>query len=299
MRFWKYTYFILLLVLSLIIIALFQLPDANLHIIACDVGQGDAILITYKNIQILTDGGPDNKVLNCLGRYIPFYDRQIEMVILTHPDADHSTGLIEVIKRYKVNKILINSIDSGTPVYGLLQKVVKERGVGVVNPVSSLSIGISLIHLDILNPTDELFNRLTVIDESSKTGKYLVIKEANLYSIVYKFSFKKFSGLFLGDIPPAISDSLAVQRLSGSINYIKVPHHGSSNGLTQNLLEKIKGFGGFGTVGVISVGKDNLWGFPAPEIIKMLSDKDIKILRTDQMGDASYVTDGEKWWIKK
>jgi len=101
--------------LSGVVIAIFQLPDGNLHIIACNVGQGDAILITYQNIQILTDGGPDTRVLSYLGKYMPFWDRNIELVISTHPDADHSTGLTDVIKNYNIDKILINPIDLALP----------------------------------------------------------------------------------------------------------------------------------------------------------------------------------------
>ena len=87
MKLWKYTFYLLLLLLTGVIIALFQLPDQNLHIIACDVGQGDAILITYKDSQILTDGGPNSKVLTCLGRHMPFWDRSIELIVSTHPET--------------------------------------------------------------------------------------------------------------------------------------------------------------------------------------------------------------------
>lgn len=107
-RFWKLTFTLLLLILAAVYLAITQLPDKNLHLIACNVGQGDAILLTYGSIQILTDGGPDKNVLTCLGKYMPFYDHKIEMVISTHPDADHLTGLISVIQNYKVEKILIN-----------------------------------------------------------------------------------------------------------------------------------------------------------------------------------------------
>ena len=88
MKFWKLTFSLLLLVIGVVVIAVSQVPDKNLHIIACDVGLGDAILITYGKTQILTDGGPDKKVLSCLGKYMPFWDREIEMVISTHPDTE-------------------------------------------------------------------------------------------------------------------------------------------------------------------------------------------------------------------
>src|SRR3972149_1622979 len=120
----------LLIVLSLgIWMAVLSAPPKNLKVISCNVGQGDATLIIYKNIDILIDGGPDNKVLGCLSSYMPFWDREIEVIILTHPQADHYTGLISVIERYKVGNILANSLDSGNQSYEVLKKSILSHGV--------------------------------------------------------------------------------------------------------------------------------------------------------------------------
>ena len=119
----------------LVVIAIFQLPDGNLHIIACDVGQGDAILITYKNTQILTDGGPDSSVLNCLGDIFLFGIGTLNWLFPPIRTGDHSTGLIDVIKRYNVDRILINPVDPGTDIYRLLENAVGGRGVKVINPI--------------------------------------------------------------------------------------------------------------------------------------------------------------------
>ena len=90
----KYLFFFLLLITALVWITVITYSNQNLKLIACDVGQGDAILAIYGKTQILIDGGPNNKILDCLSRYMPFWDREIEIVILTHPQADHYTGLI-------------------------------------------------------------------------------------------------------------------------------------------------------------------------------------------------------------
>ena len=274
MKVWKYTLNLLVLILFLVLIAITQLPDDNLHIIACDVGQGDAILVTYKNIQILTDGGPDSKVLDCLSRHVPFWDRDIELAILTHPDADHATGLISVIKRYNVDSILMNSKDPGTDVYRLLESEVGSLGVRVVNPKEGMSLRVDLIYLDILSRFDE-----------NNT-------DTNYNSIVYKLEFGHFSGLFTGDIPIEVSDELAGRM--EKVNYIKIPHHGSANGMTNNLLKAV-----MPKIAVISVGAKNMWGFPAQSVLQILEDNNIQVLRTDQMGDVEVITDGEKVWWKK
>ncbi|MEK7513448.1 MAG: hypothetical protein AAB580_00990 [Patescibacteria group bacterium] len=96
---------LLLLGAGVLLILIIQWPDDKLRLIFCDVGQGDAILMTYKNYQVLVDSGPDNSVLTCLGRHMQLWDREIEAVITTHEQKDHNTGLKEIAKRYAVNKI--------------------------------------------------------------------------------------------------------------------------------------------------------------------------------------------------
>src|SRR3989304_10490138 len=95
---WKY----ILGFLSLVVVSVWVAATSNdqkFHVVTCDVGQGDASLVYLGSTQILIDGGPNSKVLNCLSKYMPYWDRQIEGVILTHPEKDHYTGLIEVFRR--------------------------------------------------------------------------------------------------------------------------------------------------------------------------------------------------------
>ncbi len=268
-RLYRYIFLFLVLLVFLVWLAVFQLPDKNLHIVACDVGQGDAILAVYGNIQILTDGGPDNKVLDCLGRHTPFWDREIELVVLTHPEKDHYGGLIEVFRRYKVNNFLYNKISSGSQGYKVLEKEVGSSGVNLITPDVGKVIRVGLMSLDILHPSKEF--------ES---------KQTNNYSIVYKLRYGDFEALLTGDIEQSISDQLAENSEIGKVEYIKVPHHGSKNGLTENLLKAV-----MPKVAVISAGRNNSYGHPHEEILKILRDYDTKILRTDEMGDVKIIVD--------
>jgi competence protein ComEC len=95
-----------------------------------------------------------------------------------------------------------------------------------------------------------------------------------------------------GDAPPEVLDGLAAKQAVGPVNYIKIPHHGSVNGLTENLLKTL-----VPKIAVISVGK-NMWDFPRPEILDMLGRYGVKTLRTDEMGDIEIITDGTRYWIK-
>jgi beta-lactamase superfamily II metal-dependent hydrolase len=92
-------------------------------------------------------------------------------------------------------------------------------------------------------------------------------------------------------MPPSVSDRLSTLSEVEGLDYIKIPHHGSNNGLTENLLKMV-----MPKIAVISVGK-NTWGFPRPEILDMLTKYGVKILRTDQMGDVEVVTNGENFTI--
>src|SRR3989344_1094964 len=137
---WKYLYLLLLLITVTIWLAVLVYPDRNLKIIACDVGQGDGFLAIYGKTEILIDGGPNNNIVDCLSKYLPFWDRTIEIVLLTHPQKDHYMGLIEVFKRYKVKYFLANSLDSGSQEYSVLKDEVEVRGIRVLNPKDNLKI---------------------------------------------------------------------------------------------------------------------------------------------------------------
>ena len=270
-------------------------PEPKLHLIVCDVGQGDAILAVYGKTQILVDGGSNNEVLDCLSRHVPFWDREIELVILSHPQTDHFAGLIEVFRRYRVNTFLATPIDSSTQGYQVLKDTVGGSGVKVLNPSRGMVIRLGLIHLDILHPTEQYIASFTEGSGTNVLGAFTTSRDLNDFSIVANLRLGNFDALLTGDIGPEVSDIIAeelVESGSRTIEYIKIPHHGSKNGLSSKLLVASSP-----EIAVISVGKDNRYGHPHKEVIKLLSDKGIKILRTDEVGDIEIITDGSKWWL--
>ena len=137
---WKYILGFLALTAATIWLAVLAFPDPKLHLIACDVGQGDAILASYGTNQVLIDGGPDNRVLDCLADHLPFWDREIELVILTHPQTDHFNGLIEVFRRYHVGAFVATPIDSSTQGYQVLKSTVGGSGIKVINPTRGMEM---------------------------------------------------------------------------------------------------------------------------------------------------------------
>ena len=271
MKTWKYLFGILALVALSLWLALFASPDKNLRLIACDVGQGDAILAIYGKFQILTDGGPNNSVLTCLEKYMPFWDREIELVVLTHPQLDHYGGLIEVFSRYKVGTFLTNDFSPSTQGLKALENAVGGGGTRIVKPAVGIRLRLGMIYLDILHPSDGVIS-----------------KEPNDISIVTVLRFGEFEALLTGDIGPKIIEKLLTENLIGPVDYIKIPHHGSRNGTALSLLEA-----SVPKLAVISVGKGNSYGHPHPEVLRMLNGLGIPIRRTDEVGDVEIETDGQ------
>jgi len=190
--------------LSLILVLLIlQWPDKNLRLIFCDVGQGDGILMSLGSKQMLVDGGPDNKVLACLGENMPFWDRTIEVVVLTHPQLDHMTGLIEVFRRYKVEKFLASNIVNDTAIFWQLKEEVIKEEVEVVELIAGNRLKVNNMELEVLWPEIKGINSLAWVQEKGVRKKVLGesrIKDSNEIATVLLGRFGKFDWLLTGDI---------------------------------------------------------------------------------------------------
>lgn len=274
--FLKYVVGAVALFFATVWLAIWALPDQRLHLVACDVGQGDAILATSGTYQVLTDGGPGGKVLNCLSRHMPFWDREIEVVVLTHPQIDHFGGLTEVFKRYKVDTFVISGAESDTKEYQVLKKEVGSSGARVVYADVGTQLSAGKIHLDIVHPP-----------------RGMTSSDDNDLSIVYILKFTNFEALLTGDLSPKATELILAKDLIGPVEYIKVPHHGSRYGLTRDLLEATKP-----QIAVISLKKNNSYGHPHKETLDLLAEFGVKVFRTDEIGDVELVSDGIRWGLK-
>jgi len=260
--------------------------DKKLHVVVCDVGQGDAIFVrTPQGSDILIDGGPDDSVLNCLGKHMPFWDRTLEIMILTHPHSDHFIGLFEVLKNYKVKSFASEDLGNKTAGFNALMEEIKKQRI----PTKYVFAGDRFILKDgvilkIVGPTQKFIQQTSpggTIEESSEF--------ASLESLLI---YGKFSALLTGDsqvaeLRDAISNGL------GNIDLLQVPHHGSRFGLTADILEVLSP-----KLAAISVGKNNKYGHPTSFILEMLKSLKIKTLRTDQVGDIEIISDGLSWRVK-
>ncbi|MFH1575730.1 MAG: ComEC/Rec2 family competence protein [Candidatus Nealsonbacteria bacterium] len=244
-------------------ISVYSLSQPYLEVTFFDVGQGDAIFIeTPQNHQILIDGGPGSAVLEKLGKEMPFWDRTIDLVILTHPDSDHVSGLIEVLRRYEVENILWTGILCETAECQEWQKLIKEEGANIFIAQAGQQILTRTVLVSILYPFENL--------EGKK------VSNTNNTSIVARLVYGESSFLFTGDIYQSVEKKLT----NVDSDVLKVGHHGSKNSSAQNFIEAVSP-----EIAVISSGKDNRYGHPHEEALAILEKYDIRTLRADLNGD--------------
>ncbi|MFH1456981.1 MAG: MBL fold metallo-hydrolase [Patescibacteria group bacterium] len=237
-----------------------------------DVGQGDAIFIEAPNgNQILIDGGPNKSVLNELSKIMLFYDRSIDLIIESHPDSDHVNGLVEVLKRYNVGLIMESGVANENQAYQKIQKIIKEKNIKNILARQNMKINLGDgAYMDILFPDRDVANL-----------------ETNTASIIAKLNYGETCFIFTGDSPRAIEQYL-VSVYGDKLNceVLKIGHHGSNTSTSESFLGYIDP-----KYAVISVG-ENKYGHPHQEILDLLNQFGINILRTDELGTIKIKSNG-------
>ncbi len=304
-----------------------SLPDGKLRLVFCDVGQGDAIYIRFPDGRdMLVDGGPNNKVLECLGNHMPFWDRSLDIVLLTHPQKDHLQGLIEVVRRYDVSFFVKSDIGNNTEGYKALVDSLGERKTRVKTVTAGERITMGQAVLSVLWPTAgqiASMQRQPTGSGGAQASDVLGAQttgDPNDASIVLWLRYGSFDAVLTGDADTRVEAGYRAKLALGAVEVLKVPHHGSKTGMTKDYLSWL--FPNQGNslcapqnvsikpaspsqggqknncfLAVISVGKNN-YGHPAAEILTMLSDKGTRVLRTDTEGDIVIESDGKTWSVR-
>ncbi|MBI4009388.1 hypothetical protein HY357_04080 [Candidatus Roizmanbacteria bacterium] len=270
-----------LLILAFIFLGSYFSDQTKL--VFCDVGQGDGAYIRLKNqFDIVIDAGSDRKMLHCLGKYMPFYDKTIELAIISHPQKDHYGGFIHILEYYRINQFWMSKIFNNNRSFNALIKTVRLKEIPIQFPSSLVKKSIADGVIQFYWPTNLYFAKNAVSDPNIDPEFLLSGLDLNNFSLIFRLKTNRFSTLFTGDAPPEVLDGLPDQTDIKS-KIIKVPHHGSKNGLTVEFL-KLAG----PTYGVISVGNKNSYGHPSAEVLEMLEASGVKIRRTDLEGDIVY-----------
>lgn len=255
-------------------------PDHRLHVYFLDVGQGDAIFIeTPSGRQVLIDGGPSPQTIAmALGKRMPFWDRSIDLVVLTHPQEDHLAGLVEVMRRYQVAMVLEGGLGKGPASYGEWQALLKEQGIPRLEATAGQRIDLGAgVALEVLHP--------------HAGPEWSGSSDVNNASAVLRLTAGYASFLFTGDVGVAAEKELLTRGGELKSTVIKVAHHGSDTATSPQFIEAVDP-----QMAVISVGADNRFGHPAPQTLERLVGR--PVYRTDQRGTIEVVSDGQKAWTE-
>lgn len=253
-----------------------ETPSGELEITFLDVGQGDAILIEGPTgNQVLIDGGPSRKVLSSLSQELPWFDRSLDLLIATHPDQDHISGLIDVLGRYQVQALLEPNTSEQKDLYEKLKKEIKNEEAQEIKAREGILIKLGGgARLEIL---------------SAESGP-----SSNDSSIIALLSYSQATALFTGDASRALENEM-MKRWGKKldVDLLKLGHHGSKTSSSKGFLVTTSP-----DYAIISVAKDNRYGLPSPEVLTLLEDLRITTFRTDEEGNISFTSRGSTFQIK-
>lgn len=265
--------------------AAFHRPDGLLHLYLLDIGQGDALLLVSPNgRRLLIDGGPSPPALLAqLGRLTAPWDRRLDLVLLSHPDADHVGGLPEVLRRYRVGAVVDPELAAESPDAAAWSAALDE----VPHPLPRHRAGAggrivldraAGVQLDLLWPPEP---RLSGVESPT-----------NENAVVLRLRYGTTRALFTGDIGAPAEAALLAQGLDLRAELLKVAHHGSKGSSTEAFLAAVRP-----RAALIGVGRDNRYGHPAPEALERLAAAGVsQVWRTDHDGRVELVSDGRSWW---
>lgn len=269
-------------ILGLAVYAAYALRTTpKLEVSILNVGQGDSVLIKAPAGQnILIDGGPDKTVLRRLAENLAFWDRKIDLLILTHPHDDHLLGTLEALDRYQVKKVLYTGVFAGSPSYSAWLKKIKEENISLflADRPQTIELG-GGARMEILYPLASLAGRSP--------------ENLNNSSIVCRLVYGQHKILLMGDAEKETEAALLAAGPDLSADVIKLAHHGSDNATGEDFLAAVKP-----KFALISVGARNTFGLPSPRTLKKFERLGVKALRTDRDGTIKVLVEDGKIIIK-
>lgn len=275
----KQLFITLALLISFSYFVIKKWPDKSMKVVFCDVGQGDSILIQRDFFQVLIDSGRDERVLGCLGNYLPEWDQTIEVLIITHGDEDHLGFFGEILGIYDTKMIFFPNTDKDTQVIRALKGAIDQevsQGAHLKQPILGQTIGL---------PSG---GKITFL---KPPGSDAWIKTENDRSIVFLLEYQGTNWLFTGDLEETGELLLLKNGLLPQVNVLKVGHHGANTSSTQPFLSQVSP-----ELAIISVGEGNKYGHPTAETLQKLIDIGSNVWRTDQLGDIELrSSDGQIW----
>lgn len=257
--------------------SLFMPPPApSLSVSFLDVGQGDSILVTGPTgIEMLIDGGKDRSVVRQLPKVMGPFDRTIDAVVATHPDADHTGGLPDVLARYRVSRILESGREAESSFAQRLEDAeARERGAArmLVRQGMRIHLG-GGAYADVLHPEDNVAK----------------LPDTNDASVVMRVVYGDTAFMLTGDAPVWVEDRIIARYGTAALesDVLKAGHHGSKTSTGASFLAAVDP----DTV-VISAGRDNSYGHPHEEVVERIRASGTSLVSTAEQGTVTLVSDG-------
>ncbi len=244
-----------------------------------NVGQGDSILAQEGDKQILIDGGPNGAVLERLGNAMPAGDREIELVILTHPHSDHVNGLAQVLARYKVDRIMATDVTVQLASFRTWRELIAEDKIPVDDPQKIKTELVGDMEYNVLSAGTQ-----AGIRGSEHDGNSDGLNDSSIVGML-KFGQKRF--LLMGDATTVVENKLIAAGTDLKADFLKVGHHGSNYSTGEKIIEAVSP-----AYAATSVGAKNSYGNPAWRVMQLVKNRGIVGYRTDENGTVAAVTDG-------
>lgn len=269
-----------------------QTTSFTLNVWMLDVGQGESVLVKEPSGKtVLFDGGPDDSVLSEVGEILPPWDREIDLVVLSHNHSDHIRGLISVLERYTVKELWISGAVHTTDDYRAFLEVIKEKKIApkivyfTDEPCSEICpqpIPFGETTLQIYHPLENMTGELP--------------KDQHDATVAVKITYKDESVFLTGDLNEGHEKDMikACKPINCTLkaDILQIPHHGSASGLSEDFLKAVSP-----TSALIPVGLDNKFHHPRQVILDRLTAAHIPIYRTDLDGQIHVQLDGEHYTI--
>ena len=255
--------------------------DGNLHVYFFDIGQGDsALIVTPEGRQVLVDGGPETgSAIHALSGAMPESGRSLDLVILTHLDAGHSRGLLDVLDRYEVGAVLSGIDSPDSAMYAQWHAALERSRVEVMTAHQGyrLDLGSGVV-AEVLNP---------------RSGPSYAAS-ANNGTVVLRLTYGTISFLLTSDIEADTEVLLRSGETGIQSTVLKVAHHGSKTSSAAGFLREVSP-----EAALISVGAGNSYGHPNDDVLVRLLNQtgSENLYRTDLDGNVEFITNGTELWV--